>query len=297
MVTFFTLPKPFSGLAKVHQTNAIRSWMQLKQGSEIYLFGNENGIEDFAIQNDLKHIVELKYNSYGTPLLNHAFSKVNELAKNDILCFINSDIILLPDFFEHIPSINFKKYLLLGHRWNLDIDSYINFDDDLWYMKFLEMALKTNDSSEQSGSDYFVFKKNSLKNMPPFAVGRPVWDNWMIYYFRKKGYPVINASETINIIHQNHNYQHVKSGSGHDYWGEEAEENIRLTGIKNSFYPTLRECSHIMANGKTIKKEELAHFLARPLYFKTLFPLRYKWLQTMLFIKRRLGRIIKMGYE
>ena len=36
--------------------------------------------------------------------------------------------------------------------------------------------------------DYFVFRKNSLKNIPDFVVGRPGYDNWLIWYARRKLY-------------------------------------------------------------------------------------------------------------
>ena len=35
-----------------------------------------------------------------------------------------------------------------------------------------------------TGSDYFIDPRRMIQEMPPFAVGRPAWDNWLIQHVR-----------------------------------------------------------------------------------------------------------------
>ena len=274
MITFFTLPKPFTGEAKIHQHNAIKSWTLLNPKPEIILFGVEEGIADCAAELGVQHVPDLNYNKYGTPLLNSAFDYVEQSARNSVLCYINADIIVLPDFLSHIQKIKFNKYLIVGQRLNIDLEDYIDFSNEDWHKSLAENAQELNNHSG-AGSDYFVFQKGSIKKFPPFAVGRPVWDNWMIYYFRKRGFPVINASKDIAVIHQNHDYTHVKSGNGNMYWGAEAEENIKLYGHRDNWFG-LWDSSHYLKAGKIRKMALSFQYKKKQGQFKIINPIYYR---------------------
>jgi len=65
--------------------------------------------------------------------------------------------------------------------------------------------------------------------MPQFAIGRAGWDNWMIYWARRQGWPVVDATWDIFIIHQNHDYSHLPGGKPH-YRQPESFDNIRMAG-------------------------------------------------------------------
>ncbi len=81
-----------------------------------------------------------------------------------------------------------------------------------------------------SGMDYFVFPRGMLKNMPDFAVGRPGWDNWMIFNARVLRIPVIDATGAVTAIHQNHDYAHHPGLKEGVVAGPEAQRNIALLG-------------------------------------------------------------------
>ena len=44
----------------------------------------------------------------------------------------------------------------------------------------------------------------TFKNIPKFAIGRWGWDNWLIWNMRRKGIPIIDGTNMIDVIHQNH---------------------------------------------------------------------------------------------
>lgn len=57
-----------------------------------------------------------------------------------------------------------------------------------------------------------------------------MYDNWLVYHARHVGIPVIDATEVIQAIHQNHDYNHV-GGRGRAYVkGEESRRNRKLAG-------------------------------------------------------------------
>ena len=79
--------------------------------------------------------------------------------------------------------------------------------------------------------DYFVFPKNAgLHELPAFAVGRPAWDNWLVYQAPRRRIPVIDATQATTVFHQNHGYAHVPDLSGDKWGGPEPDSNRRLAG-------------------------------------------------------------------
>ena len=83
--------------------------------------------------------------------------------------------------------------------------------------------------------DYFLFSPGLFAEVPPFAVGRTVWDNWLVWKARDEGALVVDASSTVDAIHQDHSYAHVGS-LGKVRVSPEAEENRRLAGGKLHLY-------------------------------------------------------------
>jgi hypothetical protein len=61
-------------------------------------------------------------------------------------------------------------------------------------------------------------------------IGRVGYDNWLIYYCRSNNIKVIDASEVVTAIHQNHNYSHLAKGKTEAWTGIEAQSNIALAG-------------------------------------------------------------------
>ena len=80
-----------------------------------------------------------------------------------------------------------------------------------------------------AGSDFFLFPRTCYSDLPDFAVGRAGWDNWMICNAREHRWRVIDATPSVMIVHQNHDYGHLPGGLPH-YTVPETDENIRLAG-------------------------------------------------------------------
>jgi glycosyltransferase involved in cell wall biosynthesis len=229
-ITLFAIPKAFEGHIAMIQRNAIESWTKLHPKPEIILFGNDPGVAEIALEFKLRHVPNVRCTSQGTPLLNDIFAQVHRLATYPILTYVNSDIILMSDFIPTLEAVikQYSKFLLLGRRWNLDIDKVLNFNQYNWEEKLRKQITQKGIFSGVGALDYFVFPKPLFSQLPEFAVGRAGWDNWMVGEALKQNYPVINASRLITAVHQNHEYSHLKGQRREVFYGTEAQQNKTL---------------------------------------------------------------------
>jgi hypothetical protein len=265
MITFLTIPKAFNGHFNIIQRNAIKSWKLLPIESEIILFGNDAGTAEVAQEFEAKHIKECETTSHGTPRIDYLFLKGQELASNNLVCYINTDIILTSDFVIAINKlIEYKKdFLVIGQRLDYEIKEPLSLGTD-WEKNIIENAEMFGRWYGPRGIDYFIFRKGFWKNIPPFAVGRTVWDNWLIYEARRQKANVIDATKCIYAIHQNHDYSHAMGGTFGAWKGEEAKRNLELAdGYRYCF--TIQDSSHIMLNNNRIIPKILTWHLWRKL--------------------------------
>jgi hypothetical protein len=253
MITFFACPKPFQGHINIIQRNAIKSWSLLRPKPEIILVGMDSGVAEACEEFGLMHIAEIDRNEYGTPLVNSIFQVAQEKAAYPIVCYINSDIILLSDFTQTVQTVAAKipKFLVLGQRTDIDIQEAWNFDATDWEADFKNLLLQRGTLHAPTGIDYFCFPRGMYTDIPPFAIGRLKWDNWLVWRARSQGFPIVDITETVSVAHQNHGYAvdsfrklDARSIEGqnhrrvwknislsHDTWvdlGTEAQRNIAL---------------------------------------------------------------------
>ena len=227
MLSIFTIPKPFVGHIGLIQRNAIRSWLALRPECEVILFGNEQGTDSCARQLGVRHVAYVACNEYGTPRLDDVFRQASDTARFRLLCYVNADIILPSTFTECLRRLPFSEFLMVGQRMDVDIVEELDLGDVEAKSLLDERIQKSGILHPPFGSDYFVFPKGALDALPPFVVGRPGWDNWMIFRATQLGIPVVNASQCSTVVHQNHDYRHVPGGSG-TYEGPEADYNLGL---------------------------------------------------------------------
>jgi hypothetical protein len=235
-LTIFSTPKPFTDphIATI-QRNAIRSWTLLSE-AEVILVGDELGMTEVAAEFGVRHLPEVARNGWGTPLLSDIFTQARAAARSDMVCFVNADILLMPDLIEAVDKIRSQAeaFLLVGRRWNLDVTEAIDFSKG-WVERLRERTFREGSWHVPAGSDYFVFPKALYGDMPAFAIGRSGWDNWTIFHARHNGWPTISATPDVMIVHQNHDYSHLPGGKPH-YDQEESQENIRLARGPENHY-------------------------------------------------------------
>lgn len=249
-ITIFTAPKPFTNPhIAVIQRNAIRSWINLGAQVEVILIGQEEGLAEFAAECGVKYLPDVERNAGGTPLINSMFTLARQNSASPLLACVNADILLMPDFVESALRVvqQADHFLMVGQRWDLEVTELLEFAPG-WPDRLRQRAMTEGKLHRASGSDYFIFPRSCFTEMPAFAIGRAGWDNWMIYSGRCKGWPVIDATPSIMIVHQNHDYSHLPGGQPH-YRHPETFENVRLAGGKRAIFE-LRDINTRLEDGR-----------------------------------------------
>jgi len=263
MLTIFSIPKPFSGHVGVIQHNAIRSWSRLRPACQVVLFGVEKGVEVAVAAFGTQHIPHVVRNEYVTPLLNSVFEQVRQIAEYPLMCYINTDVMLLSDFLKAVERIRFKRFLMVGQRWDVEISESWDVKRPDCESELRRFVREHGILHPPMGSDFFVFPVGAMWELPPFAVGRPGWDNWMIYRARAMKFPVVDASRVTTVIHQKHDYDHVTKVDSRAAWeGPEADLNRELVGGWEYVF-TLADATHLLTRRLLTPAFGPAHFRRR----------------------------------
>lgn len=297
LITLFSAPKPFtdSHISTI-QRNAITSWTLLPH-VEVILLGEETGLAEAASDLGVRHVRNVARNASGTPLISSMFQLARENSASELLCIINADMILMPDFVDAAKqAATLKdKFVLLSQRWDLDITQPIEFTGG-WQDRLSSMVHVQGQLHRPAGSDFFLFPLSSYLDIPNFTIGRAGWDNWMIYKARKERWSVIDCTPSIMIVHQNHDYSHLPDGKPH-YEHPDTNENIRLAGGEANIRYTIVDATHQLRNGKLVRpKLTYLRFMrgVELLLRKIFFFLPEKTLENVARPKRWKKRIMKV---
>ena len=289
-ITIFTAPKPFTNPhISLIQRNAIQSWQHLGDDVRVIMVGDEPGMAEFSEEIGVMHQAGVACNAFGTPFVDAIFAKVRQATTSPVLAYINADILLTPQFVEvaHQVYSQRERFLIVGQRYDLDQQQPLEFIPG-WELYLLSDVQIRGRLHPPAGSDYFIFPRLCFTDMPKFAIGRAGWDNWMLYRARVQGIPVVDATSSITVIHQDHDYSHLPNGQPH-YRLPESSENIRLAGGPRTIF-TLADADFTIWNGdlerihlrprKLLREVEIfpltrlhSRFLA-DLFFSVLHPLK-----------------------
>jgi hypothetical protein len=164
-----------------------------------------------------------------------AFDQVCEIARTPLVCYLNADIILLSDFIAALRRIDLHSFLLCGQRWDLNLDVALAFDEPSCEPRLRGKVRESGKLHSRQAMDYFAFPRGEFVGLPPFAVGRAMWDNWLVFGARSRRIPVIDATAVVTAIHQNHDYSHRLGGVQEVWYGPEARQNRALAA--DMLYP------------------------------------------------------------
>src|SRR6266446_4490811 len=242
MLTIFATAKPFRGHAGMIQRNALQSWKALHPGIEIILFGDDDGAVEAAQEFGLRHEPHVERNAWGTKCLDFMFARAQAIARHEILCYINCDIILMQDFCRALERVRamHREFLMVGRRWDTDITAPLAFATPNWEAQARQaphweedlraLVLRHGRRCSAEWIDYFAFSRGLYAaDMPPFVL-RVFWDNWLLWKALDSGKPVIDASRSVMAVHQNHDYSYHPQGKAGVWSGEEAGLNAQLAG-------------------------------------------------------------------
>jgi hypothetical protein len=232
MLTLFTTPKPFYGHIDVIQRNALKSWTLLGPDVEVIVFGDDQGAAEVCRQMGLRHEPHVERKENGTKGLRSIFGRAQEIARYERVCYCNCDVILTRDFRRALETAAAwrQKFLMIGRRWDVEVTEPIDFCDPEWPAALVERTQRDGFQRLYYNIDYFVFPRGLYRNIPELVIGRNWWDQWLVWQAGAAGASVIDASDAVCAVHQNHDYSYHPQGLAGVWYDQATQENFRQAG-------------------------------------------------------------------
>jgi hypothetical protein len=279
MLTLFAIPKHFRGHIATIQRNAILSWTQLTPRPEIIIFGDEEGAAEICSELGLRHIPNVARNQFGTPLLNDLFLQAEREASTPLLGYVNCDIVLTNDFSAALERVRpaCEKFMMVGRRWDLDWDIPIDLSDPQWAQSMRADALRANVQRPGNYIDYFIYTRGACDGLLPLAIGRFSWDNYILWHAMSRGAELIDVSDVVVAIHQNHDFSHHPQGMAGIREGPERKSNRDMVGGWWHLY-TIEDATRILTGETMRRSNQHAWLMAKRLWSHPLTILQLPWL-------------------
>jgi hypothetical protein len=263
LLTIFSAPKAFKGHVGIIQENAIRSWLSLRPKPKVILFCNEAGAAEALSGLDVELVSEVETNSYGTPLVSSMFKQADTLATSDVLAFLSADIILTHRALDaaRIAAAWSPQFLLVAQRHDVDVRNLLEFDQH-WEERWAADAVARGKLHSPGAIDLFMYPRGQYEHMPPFAIGRTAYDNWLLWKTVASGIALIDATRFVTLIHQNHDYTHAARV---DVWnGDEARQNRSWVKHWSNYYTIVHATWTMNIEGKIGPAVGWKYRMARP---------------------------------
>lgn len=251
MLTIFSIPKPFKGHIGTIQRNALASWRRLQPTVRVVLLGQDDGIAEAAREFGCEHEPEITLNSYGTPLITDAFRRVVTAAHTPYLLYSNADMLFNDTLLVSVRALaNLPNFICAGQRWDLDVTQDLTGASASTWDELFATHTTRGRLHGPAGIDYILFPRSYDLQMPDFAVGRVGWDSWLMWSTRQRRTPLVDATDDLVALHQNHDYTSLRGGYQH-WRGPERDLNVRAAGGLHRML-TLREASTRLSCGKLL---------------------------------------------
>lgn len=239
-------PKAFVGADRTLQRVAIESWH--RAGAEVLLFGDDRGTAEVCEDVGCVHVPDVTRSSSGRPMLDEVMLRGQERATNDIVVFVNADIAVVGDVRGALVNIaaRMPSFLAVAPRREVTVPG----DDAQVMLTVSDLGDLRGVTGPASAIDFFAFPRGQLTTFPPFVVGRPGWDNWMIYHHRERRIPIVEIGEAVRLLHLDHRPGYA-SGKVTDGIHPEAQSNLALAAWATHF--SLDDVTHVLRAGLVLR--------------------------------------------
>ncbi|KAJ8321377.1 hypothetical protein KUTeg_001059 [Tegillarca granosa] len=195
LLTLFTTWNPTMQKPIVYN-NALRNWASLSPNIKTVVFSNNSDVSNIAKRYGWKVLPITKTACFGTPVLRTMFQETikRERIFNEGLVKTLTEITLNPEF-------ALGPILVVGKRVDVNIsklhEPVVNSTRDVD-----NLARSGKLSWGFAGDYYFTNDLFPWEYVPDLVIGRPLVDNWLIWYARQIGAKVIDTSGTVLAVHQ-----------------------------------------------------------------------------------------------
>lgn len=250
-LSIITTPRAFTGGYGALQENAMRSWLELPATLDIVFLDPDTVLKPRLGVN--KIVRGFERNKMGYTTMRSLFRTGEKNCLYDHIAFINSDIILIPDFISSLKvAISLlganAEFLLTAGRYPIEPLSF-KVGGEAW-QSYKQQLTRKGSFFIDSGQDVFVFTRGlwDKVNIPPFGLGGAWWDNWFCWAAEEVGATVIDISPSATILHPRHD-------PGTQFTKVNERYNASLYQ-DIGWYPAGR-APYYLRDGKLIKRERI----------------------------------------
>lgn len=223
----FTSLKPPIGVSGEIQRKALSNWREFFPGVEILNFETSAcGAEDLGL--DVRTVV-LPGNGR-VPTFNAMVKWLFTHTESELLLYSNGDLLFDGSLMKVCEAMPQGNFLLTGQR----ID-------------------RTGDGEKRlhrpCGMDYFLFRRGLFLDLPPVVMGRSYCDSALVAYCLRKRVPVIDASYSVRVEHQFHDYGHIAGGRRTVCSGDAARQNLVANGLRSFASHCIDATQTLLPNG------------------------------------------------
>ena len=214
LLTIFTSWKSKREKYECHN-NTLYNWNMLQPNVTPIVFSNEQHILEEATGKGWTAL-PLKYTKtkYKLPVLKELFQEAMDTRKSAFYAYSNSDILFTNTLIKTLSAILESETIpkdvplfIVGRRTNVK-DVKLN-DTRTWH----DISLLARDRGKlftSLGEDYFIARDDfPWDEIPEVVIGRVAYDNFLVWYAKRQGYTVIDATATLLALHQT-----TRSGNG-----------------------------------------------------------------------------------
>lgn len=195
------------GKKAFREDNAIGSWLRMYPRPD-----SLSPLEPFVnlvIHDHDDARIDVERDEGGLPLLDSLFEYARSESESRFLAYVNADIILLSDFTRAVKAVSAElgEFLMCGRRTNWHRPHPIEWGgvDGFWEDRIREEVL-ADSRLFNAASDYFLFTRDVFAGIevPPMAISYYFWDAWLLWSALSRGVPVVDVTEAVLAIHQDH---------------------------------------------------------------------------------------------
>lgn len=212
-ITLFTTCKPWRGADAIAQWNALQSWTHLQPRPDIVIFGDDFGSSHMAKKSGVMHRPDIERHRNGPPYLHALFRDAQAMAETSLVCYVNADIILARGLMEAADAAErhfvADSFMVVGRRNDVPAltDKALSFSEG-WQARVEAYAKTTGQEHGPAGLDWFLFRRQTLKDLQPFIIGKSAWDNYLLLSAGRQGFQTVDATSVVLAIHQVESPQH-----------------------------------------------------------------------------------------
>lgn len=156
----------------------------------------------------------------------------------EITLYCNGDILFEAGVEKVLQNLPPGDFLAVGQR----ID-WLEDGSHMWH--------------RPSGMDYFLFRGGMFAGLPPTVVGRAYYDSALVAWALRENVPVIDLTPVLKVVHQWHDYGHMKDGRKGVFAGADARANKANNNLPH-FGPHIADARFMMTReGKVVPNARL----------------------------------------